>query len=171
VIARWLIGLIVCAAFAAGAYYFYYAWTDFRYQKAEVAYLESEMRNYDRLERMYQEQEQKLEALKVLWSEIEQVGLAPEDWRVYSLSVTRNLDWQELERLMSLASNDIRGEGQYWFKPGSLRVTRVVEEGAGNDSGEEGVTIKAEQDGRETEVKMFYQTNMNGSFLIPKDRQ
>lgn len=165
-IARWFIGLVICAAFAVGVYYFYDLWTDFQHQQAEVAYLQAEMRSYDRLERMYVEQEKKVEALRNLWGEIEDVGLTPDDWRTYSLSVSRNLNWQQLERIMRLASNDIKGQGQYWFMPNRLRVTRVVEKGGSGEEG--GVTLTAEQGGTETAVEMFYQTNMQGNFLIPK---
>lgn len=173
-ITRWFFGLIICAAFAIGVYYFYDLWTNFQYQQAEVEYLETELRNYEKLERMYEEQEEKVAALQGLWDEIENAGMTPEQWRTYSLSVSRNLNWQQLERLMRLASNDIRGEGEYWFMPNRLRVSRVVEEGArareGQEGQEGGVTLTAEQGGAETEVQMFYQTNMSGNFLIPKNK-
>jgi len=169
VIARWLIGLVISAAFALGVYYFYDLRSDFEYQQAEIEFLQSEIRQYEQLERMYTEQEEKVAALQELWEDIEAAGLTPEKWRSYTLSVSRNLNWQQLERVMRLASNEFEGQGGYWFRPERLRVSRVVEKAAEGEG--QGLALTAEQDGVEEQVEMFYQTTMTGKFLLPKQRQ
>lgn len=168
-IARWLIGLVICAAFAYGVYNFYELRADFQYQQAELEFMQSEIKKFEQLERMYNDQEEKVAALAELWGDIEAAGLTPDQWRSYSLSVSRNLNFQQLERIMRLASNDFQREGGYWFKPDRLRVSRVVEKATEGEG--EGLTLTAEQGGVEEQVEMFYQTTMTGNFLIPKKRQ
>jgi hypothetical protein len=161
--------LVISAAFALGVYYFYDLRSDFEYQQAEIEFLQSEIRQHERLERMYTEQEEKVAALQELWEDIEAAGLTPEKWRSYTLSVSRNLNWQQLERVMRLASNEFEGQNGYWFRPDRLRVSRVVEKATEGE--EQGLALTAEQDGVEEQVEMFYQTTMTGKFLLPKQRQ
>lgn len=159
---RWIVSIILSVAFAAGMVLSYQVWMDFRTSQAEIEFLKSEMQNYKRLEKLYEEQEQKVVVVNALWEEIQDVGLDPKNWLTYPLSIGRTMEWRELERLLYLASNDPE-KGGYWFSPSVLRVSRVVvapDEGAANVAAtDEGVL-----------PKQMYETVMQGRFMIPKKR-
>jgi hypothetical protein len=159
------VGILVTAAFVIGVYYFYEYWNDFQYRQAEMAYLEKEMRNYQRLEAMYEEQARRLDELNRIWNRVEKSGLDRDLWRMYDLSVNRVLEWQQLESLMLIASNDITGDQIYWFRPQMFRVSRAVEE-TRQAPGQEGAIQGVDVGGGL--VQQGYETLMTGRFIIRK---
>lgn len=163
---RWLVSILLSVAFAAGIILFYQVWTDFKYSQAEIKVLQQEMKDYKRVAKMYREQEEKIVIVNALWNEIRDAGLVPDNWLQYPLSLSKTLEWKEVEKMMVLASNKEEQNG-YRFKPVQFRVARVLvkkelseEEAAQVD---ENAPVLERQD-----VEQMYELNMTGSFLIPK---
>lgn len=163
---RWLFSILVTLAFAAGIYFFYQTWVGYNAQQAELAFLEQEQANYERLKVQYAEQEEKVVLINSLWDEIEVVGLAPDNWVQYPLSINRTASWMEFERLLLLAANK-QADAGYWFMPQRLRVSRVIGEPQAEGEGAEPVTIVAQgEDPLLQDVR--YDTSLQGKFMIPK---
>jgi hypothetical protein len=156
---RWIVSIVLSVAFAAGIVLAYQGWMDFRTSQAEIEFLKQEMRNYQKVERMYAEQEEKVVVVNALWEEIQDVGLAPANWLQYPLSIGRTMNWRDLERLLFLASNDPE-TGGYWFEPKLFRVTRVVVAPEGGGEGGENAGLP----------RQMYETVMQGQFMIPKKK-
>ncbi len=173
---RWLFSILITVAFAAGIYFFYQTWADYHAQQAELVFLEKEQANYAKLKDQYAEQEKKVVLINSLWDEIETVGLAPDNWVEYPLSIKRSIPWEEFDRLLLLAANR-QGEGGYWFKPQRLRVSRVITQlggdgqgdGGGNaQTGEPVTTIVAKGDDPTLQQEVRFDTTLQGKFMIPK---
>ncbi|NJB67863.1 hypothetical protein GGQ74_001503 [Desulfobaculum xiamenense] len=167
---RWIVSVILSVAFAAGIVLFYQVWMDFRVSQAEIEFLNTEMQNYRRVEKLFAEQEEKVVVVNGLWEQIQQVGLAPDNWLLYPLSIGRTMEWRDLEKLLYLASND-PDKGGYWFRPTALRVTRVVvapESAEGTAPAQPPAGEKPAAGG--PLPKQMYETVMQGEFMIPKNR-
>jgi hypothetical protein len=99
--------------------------------KKEFDALQAERGDYERLARQYDAEEQKVAAVNSLWTELQSVNLKPEDWTRFPLSVSKVLDWKDVERLLILSSNRLKDDPGYYFKPEMLRLSRVVVDGNG----------------------------------------
>lgn len=167
---RWIVSILVSAAFMAGVVSYYTMWRDVQHAQVEAKALQRQINDYEKVERMYAEQREKLASVNRLWSEIESVGLHPKKWVEYPLSIGKTLAWNDLEKLMLLTANKQNGD-YYWFKSDAMRVTRVLQtiDSEGNaqavSAGSEG---EARLDAAQEAVQR-YETRLKGTFLIPKE--
>ena len=161
---RWLFSVFLSVAFAAGIYFFYQTWMDFQVGQAEIRFLQTEFAEYRKLEKQYQEREERVVVVNALWHEIEKVGLDPDAWVKYPFSVSRTLDWTEMNNLLLLSGNDLRKHGGYWFKPQRLRVSRVLLQPASQDGGLE----DAPENAKFVEPQEGFETALTGTFMIQK---
>lgn len=163
---RWLFSVLLSVAFAAGIYFFYQTWMDFQVGQAEIKFLQTEFAEYRKLEKQYREREERVIVVNALWHEIEKVGLAPDTWVKYPFSVSRTLDWTEMNNLLLLSGNDLRKHGGYWFKPQRLRVSKVLMQPASQEGGRGG----AVEDAKFVEPEERFETALTGTFMIQKVR-
>jgi len=163
---RWLFSVLLSVAFAAGIYFFYQTWMDFRVGQAEIRFLQTEFAEYRKLEKQYQEREERVVVVNALWHEIEKVGLDPDAWVKYPFSVSRTLDWTDMNNLLLLSGNDLRKHGGYWFKPERLRVSKVFAQAGSQEEGGKAGAEKAKL----VEPQERFETALTGTFMIQKIR-
>lgn len=163
---RWLISILISVAFAAGIILYYQVYIQFKSGQAEIEVLNQEMRDYQKLSKMYEEQEEKVVIVNALWGEIKKAKLEPGNWMNYPLQMGKTLEWRDVEKMMLLAANKER-DGDYWFKPERLRIARVLvvpEQGPDPEKGVAPGEANLETKG----TLQRYDLEMAGTFLIPK---
>lgn len=163
---RWLISILISVVFAAGIILYYQMWKDIQAGQAEIQALQQELQDYEKVARMYKEQEDKVVIVNALWGEIKKAGLEPGKWIEYPMSMGKTLEWRDVEKMMLLACNKDK-TGNYWFKPQQVVVTRVLVQ---PEEGGEGGVAPAEADLGAADSIQMYDMSMNGSFLIKKEQ-
>lgn len=166
---RWLISILISVAFAAGIILAYQMYIQVKAGQAEIEILNQEMRDYQKLTKLYEEQEDKVVIVNALWGEIKKAKLEPDNWLTYPLSMGKTLEWRNVEKMMLLAAN--KAEQNYWFKPQNLRIARVVvvpDEGSVQGEGMTG-TAPGEANLERQDAVQMYDLEMSGTFLIPKE--
>ena len=163
---RWLISILISVVFAAGIILYYQMWKDIQTGQAEIQTLQQEIKDYNRVAKLYEEQEEKVVIVNALWSEIKNAGLEPGSWIEYPMSMGKTLEWRDVEKMMLLACNKDKSSN-YWFKPQRVVVTRVLVK-----PDEEGDTATAPAEGNLAAAgsMQMYDMNMTGSFLIKKEQ-
>jgi hypothetical protein len=169
---RWLISILISVAFAAGIILYYQVYIDFKAGQAEIEILNKETQDYQKLAKLYQEQEEKVVIVNALWGEIKKAKLEPNNWVSYPLATGKTLEWRDVEKMMLLAANKTQDGGSYWFKPNQLRVTRVlvVPDQAATDGNETPAsgTAPAVANLERKDALQRYELDMSGTFLISK---
>ncbi|WP_461210031.1 hypothetical protein [Desulfocurvus sp. DL9XJH121] len=163
---RWLISILISVVFAAGIILYYQMWKDIRSGQAEIEVLQNELRDYEKLADLYRQQEEKVVIVNALWGEIKNAGLEPDKWVKYPLSMSKTLEWKDVEKMMLLANNKPE-TSHYWFKPDRMLVSRVLV--APPDSGGQ-ATAPAEADLAAPDTLQMYDMNISGTFLMPKEK-
>lgn len=168
---RWIFSTVVCVAFAAGLVLLFQSLQSYETAKAEIVTLQAEREDYDKLKDIYDVEEEKVAIVNALWDDLQKVDLKPEDWTTYPLSVSKVLDWKDVEKLMTLSSNRLDEAAGYYFKPEMLRISRVlVKADEAAQDGEPSVSPQAVAAGGELGLAPVqrYDTTLRGAFLIPK---
>lgn len=163
---RWLISILISVAFAAGIILYYQMFIEFKAGQAEIEILNQEMRDYQKLAKLYEEQEDKVVIVNALWGEIKKARLEPDNWMSYPLSMGKTLEWRDVEKMLLLAANKDM-DGNYWFKPDRLRISRVLVVPETEGEGATG-TAPGSADLERKDALQMYDMEMSGSFLIPK---
>jgi len=166
---RWLISILISVAFAAGIVLSYQMFIEFKAGQAEIDILNQEMRDYQKLAELYQEQEEQVVIVNALWNDIKEAKLEPDNWLSYPLTMGKTLEWRDVEKMMLLAANKDQ-DGNYWFRPNQLRISRILvvpDESAKGDGVETG-TAPGSADLEQQDAIQMYDLEMSGSFLIPK---
>jgi len=167
---RWLVSIVVCVAFAAGAVLLFQSLAEYNTAKNQLVAFQQERGDYEGIARRYDEEERKVAVVNSLWDELQSVKLKPEDWTRFPLSVSKALDWKDVERLLVLASNHLKDTPGYYFKPETIRLARVVltQDGQPVTPGSE---APATEMGVQSEALLpvqKYDTTIRGTFLIPR---
>ncbi len=170
---RWLVSIVVCVAFAAGAVLLFQSLGEYNTAKTQLLALQQERGDYERLARDYDTQEQRVAAVNSLWGELQSVNLKPGDWTRFPLSVSKALDWKDVERLLILSSNRLKDDPGYYFKPEMLRLSRVVvgQDGQPVTAGESAPGEAAAGAAAGLAPVQKFDTTIRGAFLIPKSAE
>ncbi|BBD08709.1 hypothetical protein [Desulfovibrio ferrophilus] len=166
---RWLISILISVAFAAGIILYYQMFIDFKAGQAEIEILNQEMQDYQKLAELYQDQEEQVVIVNALWNDIKEAKLEPDNWLSYPLTMGKTLEWRDVEKMMLLATNKDQ-DGNYWFRPNQLRISRVVvvpDKGTKGEDVETG-TAPGSADLEQKNSIQMYDLDMSGTFLIPK---
>lgn len=167
---RWLVSIVVCVAFAAGAVLLFQSLAEYNVAKNQLVALQQERGDYETIARRYDEEERKVAIVNSLWDELQSVKLKPGDWTSFPLAVSKTLEWKDVERLLVLASNHLKDDPGYYFKPESIRLSRVVVTQDGQPVAP-GAEAPVTEMGVQTEALLpvqKYDTTIRGTFLIPR---
>ncbi len=154
---HWLLTLTAVVALTAGGVYFADALQRALSAGAMAAVLQQETSELETRIAAARLEQPRIAMWRDTAAEVRQIGLEPQNWRIYPVSISRVLPWEDVAGVVLIASNALPRPGDYWFQPSMLRVLRVDQPSSEEQS--------ADQEPER------YDMHFEGHFLIPERNQ
>lgn len=162
---RWTMTLLTLSALALGSATLVQAIERLMHAHARTNIVRSELDALEQNVARLREEAPHVEMWRDTARLCRRVGLVPEGWQSYPVSISRDLAWQDVAQTLLIASNALPRPGGYWFQPLSLRVARAdVPRSSSRDGDQTGE--QAPRPGAE-----LYHLDFQGHFLVPARNQ
>lgn len=153
-----MITLILLAALGTAGTFFFLGLNRTIEQSARVDILRQELRLLEQGIAQNRDQEANARAWRDLARTAEAMGLRPNAWHAYPVTISRDLAWDDLATVILIASNAAPRPGAYWFQPSLLQVVRVETE----------LQDPEQPPARQQADTERYSLRFEGHFLIPE---
>jgi hypothetical protein len=130
------IALILAIVFVIAAHFVLLAYGQYTYQRAEVTAMAARVQQLQRQKTELERKKRTLMAVNKFMAEVRSLGLAKEDWNLYSVNVQAPVTFHEAQQILGQTTHS----AGYYFKPNRLNMRTTL---ATEDDATEAATAEA----------------------------